>query len=361
MATLRAPSCAAARPRQAALATAPRAARTTSASRRQAPGLRRAAAAAAANGSGAGSGGGVILLPGFLYTTRQYQGLAADLSSKGFDAAVVPVSLSDWWYILRGGSFEWYLSRLDALLSEMHAKHGRVALVGHSAGGWVARLLLGSEPYQGVRYGRSSRVHTLLTLGTPHQSIEAYPFGRAEEKLVGGHLANAPLEVAGSSLKFANYFYPTAESLGGVRVVCACGDTIRGRPLLGGWGSSGSSSSEDPDSYRYTLSYASVGSGDEGSRASGGSKPYTRYDQQFAFNSYKAVCGRGDVDGDFVTPLCISQLPGAESLILPGVWHFPRWSAAQPWYGSPEISELWQPYMLEPQAQAHKAAGQSAV
>ncbi len=28
-------------------------------------------------------------------------------------------------------------------------RHGRVALVGHSAGGWVARLLLGTEPYQG--------------------------------------------------------------------------------------------------------------------------------------------------------------------------------------------------------------------
>lgn len=36
--------------------------------------------------------------------------------------AVVPVALSDWWYILRGGDFQWYLSRLDALLAEMHAK-----------------------------------------------------------------------------------------------------------------------------------------------------------------------------------------------------------------------------------------------
>ncbi|KAI7845121.1 hypothetical protein COHA_001326 [Chlorella ohadii] len=361
MATLRAPNCAAAPRRQAAPAAAHRTTSRGAASSRPSANLRRAATAAAANGSSSGSGGGVILLPGFLFTTRQYQGLAADLSSKGFDAAVVPVSLSDWWYILRGGSFEWYLSRLDALLADMHAKHGRVALVGHSAGGWVARLLLGTEPYQGVRYGRSGRVHTLLTLGTPHQSIEDYPFGRAEEKLVGAHLARAPLEVAGSSLKFANYFYPTAESLADVRVVCACGDTIRGRPLLGR--GSSSSSSEDPDAYTSTLSYASVGSLDEGSGwgRAGGSKAYTRYDQQLAFNSYKAVCGRGDVGGDFVTPLCISQLPGAESLILPGVWHFPRWSSAQPWYGSPQITELWQPYLLEPHAQAHTAAGQSAA
>lgn len=89
MPTLQAPSCAAARPRQAALVTQPRAYSSRGASRRQ-PGLLRAAAAAAngSSSSSAGSGGGVILLPGFLYTTRQYQGLAADLSSKGFDAGV---------------------------------------------------------------------------------------------------------------------------------------------------------------------------------------------------------------------------------------------------------------------------------
>lgn len=59
-------------------------------------------------------------------------------------------------------------------------------------------------------------------------------------------------------------------------------------------------------------------------------------------------------------PPLACRLPGAESLVLPGVWHFPRWSAAQPWYGSPEVTELWQPYLLEPQAQAHTAAGKSA-
>lgn len=96
MPTLQAPSCAAARPRQAALVTQPRAYSNSAASRRQ-PGLLRAAAAANGNSSSAGSGGGVILLPGFLYTTRQYQGLAADLSSKGFDAgAQAGVQAAGW-------------------------------------------------------------------------------------------------------------------------------------------------------------------------------------------------------------------------------------------------------------------------
>lgn len=49
-----------------------------------------------------------------------------------------------------------------------------------SAGGWLARLALGSVPYDGQVFGLSPLVHTLVTLGTPHQSLEAYPFGRAE-------------------------------------------------------------------------------------------------------------------------------------------------------------------------------------
>ena len=52
--------------------------------------------------------------------------------------------------------------------------------MGHSAGGWIARILLCGERYQGVRYARCSQVHTLVTLGTPHQSLERYPFGRVE-------------------------------------------------------------------------------------------------------------------------------------------------------------------------------------
>ena len=132
-----------------------------------------------------------------------------------------------------------------------------------------------------------------------------------QEKLVGGNLISAPVQVAGSSLKFANYFYPTAESLGGVRVVCACGDTIRGRPLLGGGSSSGSG--EENDNYGYTLSYASVGSGDEGSgygRAGSGGKSYTRYDQLLAFNSYKASVAAGSCGCVLVSsqPCCVVLL-----------------------------------------------------
>lgn len=218
-------------------------------------------------------------------------------------------------------------------------------------------------PPVGVRYGLSPLVHSLVTLGAPHQSIEAYPFGRIQvgpwrlppllllvllaplrhccswcccccrglptlprcllssrrlpfrcqartpadlhclapsppqEGLFGQHLAGVPPAVAGSSLQFANHFYPTAESLGGgVRVVCACGHAARGRALWAGrglWGSSASSSGED------TGGYASLEGGLGGGLGSGCSGGGGWLDEMLAYNAYKARrsdgCGWGAV------------------------------------------------------------------
>ncbi|KAI3429410.1 hypothetical protein D9Q98_005505 [Chlorella vulgaris] len=261
--------------------------------------------------------------------------MVANLWAKGFAAEVLPMAVSDWTpTIFRGDSFEWYLERLDAVLQACYAKHGRVALVGHSAGGWIARILLGSEPYQGVRYGRSSMVHTLLTLGSPHQSIEAYPFGRVQEALTGPNLDHLAAGVRGSSLQFTNHFYPTADSLGGgVRVVCACGNAVRGRLL---WATDGSPSSSSPNP-----------SSSSGSIEAGSS--ITRLDQYFAYESYKCNCGHGEVDGDGVTPLSIAFLAGAEQLVLPGVWHNPRRKPGQIWYGDAAAMEPWLQYLHVPQ------------
>ena len=61
-------------------------------------------------------------------------------------------------------------------------------------------------------------------------------------------------------------------------------------------------------------------------------------------------CGRGDVDGDYMTPLCIFSLPGAEELVLPGVWHIPR--RHHVWYGDAPVVNKWLQYLPVPQAQA---------
>ena len=64
---------------------------------------------------------------------------------------IVPISTADWAGVLGGGDFQFFLRRLEASLRAMQAAHGSVALLGHSAGGWVARILLGDVPYQGSR------------------------------------------------------------------------------------------------------------------------------------------------------------------------------------------------------------------
>ena len=45
---------------------------------------------------------------------------------------------------------------------------GRIAIVGHSAGGWISRVYLSDRNYGGKAYHGSDLVHSLVTLGSPH-------------------------------------------------------------------------------------------------------------------------------------------------------------------------------------------------
>lgn len=53
-----------------------------------------------------------------------------------------------------------------------HGAH-KAAVVASSAAGWISRIFLASDPpYGNTVYHGSDRVHTLVTLGTPHTSAE---------------------------------------------------------------------------------------------------------------------------------------------------------------------------------------------
>ncbi len=284
------------------------------------------------------------MLPGFLFGSKPYLGLANSLQQRGYAAEIVPVNSRDWWPILLGGDFLWYLRRIDDALTKLYNKNGSVAIIGHSAGGWVARILLGEEvPYQGHTFiGRRKKVHSLVTLGTPHASIEAYPFGRVPEKLViadlerreksgggggsGSGVVAVPDSVKGSSLQFANYFYPDASFLPGVQVVCAVGDAITGAAPA--WrDKKNKASPQNVNKYSIKL---------------------TDNDRWLAYEGYKSGCGDGTVPGDGVTPVCIAHLPGAENIILPGVWHGPKSTLPdRPWYGDDVILDTWVKYLNE--------------
>eukprot|EP00966_Prymnesium_polylepis_P320200 7376582-Prymnesium_polylepis.2 len=57
---------------------------------------------------------------------------------------------------------------------------GRIAVIGHSAGGYMARIYCSDRAYGGKAYGGSALVHSLVTLGTPHAVGNGVPFVHVE-------------------------------------------------------------------------------------------------------------------------------------------------------------------------------------
>mmetsp|Transcript_29979 Transcript_29979/g.64203 ORF Transcript_29979/g.64203 Transcript_29979/m.64203 type:complete len:425 (-) Transcript_29979:2323-3597(-) len=173
----------------------------------------------------------------------------------------------------------------------------KIALIGHSAGGWIARVYLSGSSYGGRAYGGSRYVHSLVTLGTPHADAPGPAFDGIQwinqEQHESCRLSSSP----------------------GVRSLGVAGTGFAG----GDWGD---------------LTLGAYGfccpEGTDG----------TRY------------------DGDGVTPVFSSlSMPGAESMVLDGVTHF-CWSDVfggdlvapeltedhkngRPWYGSSEQIDSW--------------------
>jgi len=57
---------------------------------------------------------------------------------------------------------------------------GKVALIGHSAGGWICRAYLSDRNYGGKSYGGNQLVHSLITLGSPHGNAPGAAFKGVE-------------------------------------------------------------------------------------------------------------------------------------------------------------------------------------
>ena len=144
----------------------------------------------------------VVILPGFGNAGLDYVtplganesvGLKAALERRGFDTVeVVPVDRTDWLRVAgglldadfragegtpNGRAFGWYLERTGATVRKAKAKaaasgdaDARVLLLGHSAGGWLARAALGDGTPESslARLNAAEDVCGLVTLGTPH-------------------------------------------------------------------------------------------------------------------------------------------------------------------------------------------------
>lgn len=322
----------------------------------------------------------VVVLPGFGNSSEDYTSpfgctdaaIATQLSERGFQVHVVPVERKDWLKVAKGvlslgfwrgqltthPSYSWYLQRVrdtvQNALSEPEVS--QVILVGHSAGGWLARAFTGDPQWfvdaaactpdalalrasgsntakegQQVISAIAADSDALGPVGAQQglPSVDEDDTGPAEA--ASGTCSPTPnpavaaivtlgspqrppstgLDVTGGAQKWVDTSFPGAFYKDmGIGYVCVCGKTVEGvkRDV---W------KMEDPSPPSY------------------------------AFNSYAQVCGDGATVGDAVVPLQSAFLDGAECLELEGVFHsmsrLGTYSEASeyPWYGSSQVLDRW--------------------
>ncbi|HEY9672382.1 MAG TPA: hypothetical protein V6D11_13120 [Waterburya sp.] len=227
-----------------------------------------------------------VILPGFFAGALEYRALEASLKQLGFPTVTVPLRQRDWFPTVGGRSMIPILRQLDKTVKQVLVEYNasQINLIGHSAGGWIARIYLGDKPYNihddvtetAGLWQAYPYVSTLVTLGTPHVSQERW---------------------TKRNLDFVKINYPGA-FYREVKYVCVAGKAIYGERRPGQW---------------------------------------------LAYNSYKLTCGVGNCWGDGITPVEAAHLQNAINLTLDGVLHSPR--RAGLWYGSSEPLQAWTPYL----------------
>lgn len=229
-----------------------------------------------------------VILPGYLASATDYQDLEKDLKGQGIPTVTVPLRKRDWLPTLGGRSIVPIIRAIDNTVKQTLTKYNvsQVNLIGHSAGGWIARIYLGEKPYtihndvtelEGVWNARH-HVSTLITLGTPHLSQERW---------------------TKKNLDFVKHNYPGA-FYPEVKYICVAGKAIYGQRKLGSW---------------------------------------------LAYNSYQLTCGLGNCWGDGITPITAAHLEGAINITLEKVMHSPN--SLGIWYGSQEVQKDWVVYLMD--------------
>lgn len=316
----------------------------------------------------------VVICPGFGNDSIDYDtpleqpsevGLKSVLARRGFDIDqiyTVPVKRTDWIRVAgglldmdfyfgtakpTGLGYGWYLKRLketvDLAYNEQQQQQQdgktqrkeKVLLIGHSAGGWLARAAMAdgtwfcsdendddddtSESSSSNNNNNivrtSDRIRCLVTLGAIHK----VPNDKSK-CVTRGALQYTDENYPGAFLKDEGIGYV---SIGGAAIVGD--DTNKEKD-----GSSDDTSSAADDLYK--------------NRGEGNSK-------RVAFTSYESVAGVGDLIGDGVVPLDWTQLEGSQQVILPDVLHSINEAGTtlptDRWYGSEKVIDRWLPTVMK--------------
>lgn len=226
-----------------------------------------------------------------------------------------------------GLGYGWYLKRLKKVVDEAYEESGgeKVVLMGHSAGGWLARAAMADGLWSvedGAEVRTSDRVRCLVTMGAIHKVPQD------ESKCV-----------TRGALKYTDYAYPGAFlKAEGVSYVS-----------IGGAAVAGDQSKERVTESEADVLYANRG---EGNAA------------RVAYTSYEAVCGNGNLIGDGVVPFAWTQLEGSRQIELEGVVHSINEAGTtiptDRWYGSEGVIDRWLPAVIEEAGLAKKGAAVGA-
>lgn len=232
----------------------------------------------------------VLVLGGFLTAPPMYRQFASRLLERGAAGVVVARVWTPDWLIAgsrgcaaittRSGRALISAGTLSAAVSE----GAPLLIVGHSAGGLIARLLTAPEPFPGRRFGAASRIGAIVTLGTPHALSRGAGVGRRVNEIVVG-VAEATVPGA--------FFAPE------IGYVSVASRAIRGDP---------------------------AGTGRE----------------RIAHLLYRSMIGRAAVPGtygDGLVPCEAAVLAGAQHIVLEGVVH--GQAGGGPWYGTDPAMDVW--------------------
>ncbi len=226
-----------------------------------------------------------VILPGYLAAAAAYEPLRQDLEVRGYPTRLVPLTVQSWFPTLGGRPITPILQVLDQTIKATCQDFGvdQVNVLGHSAGGWIVRIYLGSVPYNGRIWAGHNSVASLISLGTPHTSFERW---------------------TRTNLNFVNDHYPGAY-WSSIKYVCVAGQSVQGQAFS--WA----------DVWRYQ----------------------SKWTQWIAYNSYLMTAGIGQTWGDGITPIQAAHLEGAVNMTLAGIFHAPK--DERPWYGSASVIPEW--------------------
>jgi pimeloyl-ACP methyl ester carboxylesterase len=221
-----------------------------------------------------------VIFGGFMSSASIYRDLRRDLGALSGQAVwVVPTQPADWLLSVYKTGWGRLLRKLDESVrrATLNSSTGKITLIGHSAGGVLARLYLSDQPFLGHVYRGLERVDHLITLGSPH-------------------LNQGGLMRGGNTSRWVERVVPGAYYAPDVRYTCVAGKWLRGTRF--------------------------------GPRLA-----------RFVYDLYDEIGGDGTAWGDGIVPVESALLPGAQAIVLEGVSHFS--AIAEPWYGSQEIIRLW--------------------